>query len=46
MLGKRLNYESERTWKEGVAAQFEAASRRFPGGTEDSHSKYASITKL
>jgi hypothetical protein len=32
-------------WKE-EAAKFEAASRYFPGGTEESHSKHARITKL
>jgi hypothetical protein len=46
MVGKRLNYEFERTWKEGVAAKFEAASRYFAGGTGEIHSKRARITKL
>jgi len=46
MLGKRLNHELEITWKEGVAVQFEAASRHFAGGTGESHSKHARITTL
>lgn len=46
MLGKRLNYGLERTWKEGVGAQFEAASRYFAGGTGESDGKHVRITTL
>jgi hypothetical protein len=46
MLGKRLDYELERTRKEGVAARFETASRYFAGGTGESDSKRARITTL